>query len=209
MVPPMSLKTIRKIRSVISQGYNEDNHQNDVYIPIQGVNSQLPNKLRSKCLKQLDSKPDYPLIFNIDSNGGDIYALFSILDFWETLKTKHDVTIVTVCTGKAFSAGAVLLSAGSVRYATPSSTIMIHEASGGLSYGNVHDQSIDVEELKRLNTLLLMRLAKNIKTRPATLTKMFQEKRDIYLNAEQAKEMNIIDKIGYPEINVEAKFEFL
>jgi ATP-dependent Clp endopeptidase proteolytic subunit ClpP len=203
------LKTVRKIRSIVSQNNHPEDPTSDLYIPVQTITSQLPNKLRNRCLKQLDAKPDYPLIFNIDSNGGDIYALFSILDFWDTLRTKHDITIVTVCTGKAFSAGAILLSSGSVRYATPSSTVMIHEALGGHNYGNVHDVNLDIEELKRLNTLVVARLAKNIKSRPATLTKLFQAKRDIYLNAEQAKEMSIIDKIGYPEINVEAKFEYL
>jgi ATP-dependent protease ClpP protease subunit len=66
----------------------------------------------------------------IDSYGGEVYSLMTMID---SIKASR-VPVATIVEGKAMSCGAVLLTCGApgMRFASPHSTIMIHEvASAG------------------------------------------------------------------------------
>jgi len=152
-----------------------------------------------------DAQPFIPIL--VDSFGGDVLTLFSVLDMLEACGKP----IVTTVTSKAMSCGAVLLSAGTkgFRYASPRSTILIHEAATQLE-GKASDIISDAKSMEILNEKLMEILAKN-SNKPKKFYQQLIKKAnnaDLYISAEQALEYGLIDKISIPvvEMSVTAKY---
>lgn len=144
-----------------------------------------------------------PIVVYIDSHGGNIDSLTSMIAAIDSIPNK----VITVCMGKAMSAGAVLLSHGDVRYVSQFGRVMIHEASGGF-YGNINDAKVDAKEFEIANETMLGLLAQNCGKKLSKLKQMFTNKhREIYLGAEQAVEFGIAEKVGLPKINKVVKYE--
>ena len=142
-----------------------------------------------------ESDPHQMISVYIDSYGGLIDGLTAMISVMNSVPNKF----VTVCTGKAMSAGAVLLSHGDIRCMGPEARVMLHEASGGAS-GNVNDVHADSQELQRINDQLLAILARNCGKTVKQLQKLFSGQREIYLNPGQAKKFGLIDVVGIPLI---------
>ncbi len=139
-------------------------------------------------LSSKDLKKDIYLYIN--SPGGSITAGMAIYDTMNFIKC--DVS--TICVGMCASMGAFLLSGGKKgkRYALPNSEIMIHQPLGG-GQGQATDISIMANRLlkvkKRLNSILATNTNKSL-----DLIENDTE-RDHFLDAEEALEYGIIDKI--------------
>lgn len=138
----------------------------------------------------------------IDSYGGDVYALMSMIDVMQA-STK---TVATIVTGKAMSAGAVLLTCGTegYRFASPNATVMIHSAwETGLS-GNADEVKVGADELMRLNKRLLEVMAKNCGQEKDYFTKIMVQKKntDWYIQAKDALKHNIVNHVRVPEFTV-------
>lgn len=148
--------------------------------------------------------PSEPILVEIDSYGGEVYALMSMLD---TLSSAPNEKVLYT-SGKAMSCGAVLLAAGgSHRYAEKHSTIMVHEVSSGAG-GNVNDIKISVQEAERLNSILLFLLAKRSKKSLAQIKSLFSNtRRDVFLTAQEALEFGFIDGIGTPRLKPKLSWE--
>lgn len=150
---------------------------------------------RSVCKAHLMKQPILPVI--IDSFGGDVYALLSMLADIEA----SDVPIATICKSKAMSCGAVLLSAGTpgYRFMHRDATVLIHEVSG-VSGGKMEDLKIYTMELDKLNKLIMEKLAKNCKKSAAFFMKALHNKKnaDFYLSGTEAKKMKIVDHLYIP-----------
>ncbi|NLV50694.1 MAG: ATP-dependent Clp endopeptidase proteolytic subunit ClpP [Clostridiales bacterium] len=136
--------------------------------------------------------PDKDIQFYINSPGGSITSGMAIYDTIQYIKA--DVS--TICIGMAASMGAFLLSAGTKgkRIALPNSEIMIHQPSGG-TQGQATDIQIQAERIaklkKKMNTILANNTGK-------TLEQIERDcERDYFMNAEEAKEYGIIDKVIY------------
>lgn len=153
-------------------------------------------------IERFEEAPDRPIIINIDSYGGSVDALIVMLDAIDSIRTmspKNRISIITHATGKAMSAGAILLAHGDVRLASPNTRIMLHQISGGM-WGSAQDMKIEHEEMMRLNKRLLTILADNCKIKGGAeeLEKTLQ--RDLYLTPTQAKEFGLIDIVGSPRL---------
>jgi ATP-dependent protease ClpP protease subunit len=137
----------------------------------------------------------------IDSYGGQVDALSKMIETMDEIPNP----IVTVAHGKAMSCAAVLLSHGDVRFVGKHARVMVHEVSGGVQNGDVHDMYADATEVKRLNRWFMGLLAKNcgIKGGFDSIRKMVkdQDGRDRYLDAEAAVKFGIADIVGTPRIN--------
>jgi len=148
-------------------------------------------------------QPVIPIV--VTSYGGSVYALFKMVDVIN--KIKEDVPVATIVIGKAMSAGAVLLSCGTegMRYASPLSTVMIHEVSSG-TRGKTGEIKADAKETDRLNNMLLEMIATNIGKPKAYFTDVIHTKghADWYLSAEDALEHGLVNKIGIPDLKVKA-----
>ncbi len=126
----------------------------------------------------------------INSPGGSVSAGFAIYDTMNYIKC--DVS--TICIGMAASMGAFLLSGGAKgkRYALPNAEIMIHQPLGGAK-GQATEIQIVAEQIlktkEKINSILAKNTGKPIETIAADTD------RDNYMDAYEAKEYGLIDKV--------------
>lgn len=162
-------------------------------------NEASATKFREQLIQAAMRDPSMPVLIYIDSYGGYVYSLAKMIESMDQMPNP----LITICMGKAMSCGAILLSHGHYRYCAPSSTILIHEVSGGTE-GDVHDLVNDASETKKLNECFLGLLAENsgIKGGYRGLRKIIKDKdgRDLYLNAKEAVKFGIVDEVGTPMI---------
>jgi ATP-dependent Clp protease protease subunit len=129
----------------------------------------------------------------IHCNGGDADGLSNIYDVMQMIKAP----IQTVCIGKAYSAAAVLLAAGTkgLRYAFQNSKVMIHGIQLAFPIPG-HDQSNSknyLDFINKNNDNIMKILAKHT---GHTLAKIKEDsKRDFWLNAKQAVQYGVIDEV--------------
>ena len=147
----------------------------------------------------------------IDSYGGGVYEMMSCLDAIDAC----EIDIATIVEGKAMSAGAIIFSCGKqgLRFMGPNATLMIHAASGGVE-GNADIMRSEADEITRLSTAALKRLAINCK-KPEKFFVDYIKSRgnaEIYLSAKQCKRLGITNHIKIPRLTVEISathtFEF-
>jgi len=146
----------------------------------------------------------------IDSFGGDIYSLLSMIDAVDAIDP--NITIATVIEGKAMSAAAAFATCGHAghRYMGPLATMMIHSASGG-SEGTVEAVVNDTRELKRLYDMALDRMARNCNLKKDFFLKKIKENGpEWYIKAKEAKKVGLISHIGIPvmRVKITATHEF-
>ena len=105
--------------------------------------------------------------------------------------------ISTVAVGVTASFGTVLLAAGTKgnRYALPHSTIHMHQPLGGVQ-GQASDIEIQAKEIIRLKTRLNEILAESTGQKLEVIVK--DTERDFYLNADQAVDYGLVDKVLNP-----------
>lgn len=134
-----------------------------------------------------------PIEMYIHSNGGAVTGLLNIYDVMQMIQAP----VKTVCVGKCYSAGAVLLAAGSKgeRYAFKSSSVMIHGIQCGFPVPG-HDITSSknyYEYLMENNDNIMKILASHT---GHTLEKVKQDcKEDVWMDAKQALTYGLIDHI--------------
>lgn len=131
-----------------------------------------------------------PIHMYINSPGGVVSAGLGIYDVMKYVKPP----VATWCVGQACSMASLLLSAGAPgwRHALPNARIMIHQPSGHAS-GQATDIQIQADEILYQKKRLYGIYEKHTK-QPLDILESYME-RDKFMNAEQAKEFGIIDKI--------------
>ena len=141
-------------------------------------------------LLYLDSISNEDISLYINSPGGSVSAGMAIYDTMNFIKSD----VATICVGMAASMGAFLLSSGQKgkRSALPSSEIMIHQPLGGAE-GQATEIKIVAEHIIKLKKKLNTILAKNTKKSLKAIEN--DTERDHYLDAEEALEYGLIDKI--------------
>lgn len=147
-------------------------------------------------LLYLDSISNEDIYIYINSPGGSITASMAIYDTMNLIKS--DVS--TICIGIAASAGAFLLSSGTIgkRYILPNAEVMIHQPLGGVN-GQASEIKIAAERILKIREKLNKILSKNTK-KPLKQIENDTE-RDHFMNAKEALEYGIIDKIISKKIN--------
>jgi len=149
--------------------------------------------------------PRAPLVVYIDSVGGEVYALLTMIGAMEQIPNQ----IVTCAIGKAMSAGATLLACGDVRFASEHAAIMIHEMSAG-SAGHIDDISVQHTNIVKLNDKLMKLLVKKLKIKGGlvALKKLLMGSRDLYLDATEAKALGCVDHIGIPMLHKNVTLQY-
>lgn len=153
------------------------------------IDSSVANTVIAELL-YLDSLSHDTIYLYINSPGGDVDSGLAIYDTMRFIKS--DVS--TIGMGLAASMGAFLLATGEKgkRCALKNADIMIHQVLGGCS-GQASDIKIQTEHIlelkKRLNTILSKATSKSLKIIEKDTD------RDYYLNANEALEYGLIDKV--------------
>jgi len=172
-------------------------------IMVNKFTEESAKSFRKKVIHRATQDSNQPILVYIDSYGGYIDSLNSMLETMEQVPNE----IITVCIGKAMSCGAVLLAAGDYRFCGRKSRVMVHQGSSGVG-GPIEGLQNDVNESKRLNKQLMeviaKRCGKTIKQFKDEMKKRLHkdddEARDMYLSAKDALEIGIIDFVGMPHI---------
>lgn len=142
-----------------------------------------------------EEKKNDPINVVINSDGGDVYEALGMIDFMQSLNIK----VNTICRGRAMSAAALLLCAGTGnRVASKNSTIMFHEISSGI-YGKSSDMKANVQHTEKLEEILI-----NIITSNSKQDSLFWKDKilkDYYLSPEESIELGIIDTIIQPKFS--------
>lgn len=143
----------------------------------------------------------------IDSFGGDVYALFSMLDILKGCK----LTIATVVEGKAMSCGAALFTCGAegYRFMGPNATLMVHDISWDNGEGKAEEIRVGAKETDRLNKKMWRLMEKNIGQPSGYLSRMVQERgrTDWYMTAKEALRHNIANHLRVPSLRTTVRVE--
>jgi ATP-dependent Clp protease protease subunit len=156
-------------------------------------------------LAQSTGQPVIPVI--IDSYGGQVYALMSMIASIKSSKIK----VATVIEGKAMSCGAILFSFGAYgyRFMDPDATIMIHDVSSG-AFGKIEELKADIRETERLNKKVYEMMARNCGKSSDYFLKMVHEKghSDWFLDSNDALEHGLANHLRLPEMSISAEIVY-
>lgn len=157
------------------------------------IDDQVANLVVAQLLYLSREDPDSGIQMYINSPGGVVYSGLAIYDTMRMIPNK----ISTVVVGVAASFGTVLLAAGSIgqRYALPHATIHMHQPLGG-AQGQASDIEIQAREILRIKERLNQILADATGQDFETIVR--DTERDFYMNAEQAVEYGLVDKVLEP-----------
>lgn len=154
------------------------------------INFATANSIVAQLLYLETKDPNKDIYFYINSPGGSVSDGLAIYDTMNYVQCH----VNTICIGMAASMAAVLLAAGQKgkRFALPNSEIMIHQPMGG-AQGQASDIAISAEHIlkikKKINAILSKKTGQSIER----IT--MDSERDFYMDAEQAIDYGIIDKI--------------
>lgn len=148
-------------------------------------------KMIIRCNKEDQDKPveeRKPIKVFIDSPGGDVIVLWTVIKTIEISKTP--VYTINYCT--AYSAAGDLLAAGHKRYALPGTTVMVH--SGSCLYGGTIEQAESMKKyFDKLGKKVTDYFLAHTKVNPKTFKKKAPS--DWYMDEDEALENGIIDEI--------------
>ena len=159
----------------------------------EGTLYDLVLRIRAVLHMRDEAKKNDAINIVINSDGGDVYEALGMIDYIQSLNVK----VNTICRGRAMSAAALLLCAGTgTRVASKNSTIMFHEISSGI-YGKSSDMKANVQHTEKLEEILVKIICEN-SNKPASFWK---EKilKDYYLSPEEGLELGVIDSIIEPK----------
>lgn len=154
------------------------------------VDDAVANAIMAQMLHLAQEDPEADIQLFINSPGGVVDAGLMIYDTMQLIRP----SVSTMCVGLAASIAAVILAGGAKgkRAALPSSRIMIHQASGGLS-GTSADIDVQARELLRLNARVKELLAADTGQSEERISRDMN--RDFWMNAREALDYGAIDAI--------------
>ena len=145
--------------------------------------------IRMRSLLQHRKDKTAPINLMINSPGGDIYEMFGIIDYIESL----DVKVNTICRGRAFSAAAIILVCGTGnRMMSKRSTVMFHQSSSFLG-GKMSDITAYLDNVKSLEKVIYGMLAE--KTKKDAEWWKNKMRSDMFLTSDELLEIGVIDQI--------------
>jgi ATP-dependent Clp protease, protease subunit len=156
------------------------------------VTDESAKDITEKLLYLEVTEPGKDITFYINTPGGSITAGMAVYDTMKMISSP----VTVVVTGMAASMGSILLSGASKgkRFLYPHSRVLIHQPLiSGRFIGPATDINIQAQEMEKLRTELNQILA-TASGQP--LEKIAQDTdRDFYLNAQEAIEYGLADKI--------------
>ena len=168
------------------------------------VVGDIDETLMDTCSRQFtrivaSGQPYVPVV--VHSQGGN---LCDALAFMALLSTSP-VPVVTICTGQAYSAGALVFSAGTegYRFVAPDATLMLHQVSLAGIAGTAREVTNEARELERVNASAFLRLAANTGQPAAYFSHLVKHADgDVYLNAPDAVHHRLANHVGVPHVEV-------
>ncbi len=141
-----------------------------------------------------DQRRGQDINFYINSPGGSVDDTLGLYDTMQFISSD----VATFCIGRAYSGGAVLLSAGAKgkRHILPHAKVMIHQPYGGVS-GQTTDIQIQAEQIIKAKQTLNEIIAQHTGQSVEQVTK--DGERDKYFTAQEAKDYGLVDEVFSPD----------
>lgn len=164
--------------------------ENRVVFLIGEINFASAARVMMQMLYLEDQKRGQQINFYINSPGGAVDDTLAIYDTMQFLSSP----VATYCIGRAYSGGAVLLTAGEKgkRYILPHAKVMIHQPYGGIT-GQAEDIRLQAEQIIKSKRALNEILASHTGQDAETIQR--DSERDRYFSAEEAKAYGIVDEV--------------
>lgn len=156
------------------------------------VDDKSAREATTKLLLLEADKPGAEIKFYINSPGGVVTSGMVIYDTMQMISSP----VSTICMGLAASMGSILLSGGEKgkRFIYPHGEVMIHQPSlGGYIRGVSTDLEIQAKQTQRVKHIGAKILAENCGKTIDEIMRDFD--RDYWMNAEEAINYGIVDKI--------------
>ena len=129
-----------------------------------------------------------PIELYLTTHGGIVHAAFAIVDTLLSMK----VPVHTIVSGYVASAGTLISLAGSKRFMTPNSFMMIHEIRSGF-WGKYSDARIEYENVTKLMEHVIQYYLGKTQLTRERLTEMLRTDTD--MTAKECLELGLIDSI--------------
>ena len=156
------------------------------------VNREFSQDMANGVVQQLmalDKEGRDPIKIYINSPGGDVNAMFSIIDARMVLKSP----VYTVNYGEAASAAAALFASGDKRFIMENARVMIH-AAWGLAIGNADEVQEQAEALRALTDKYVKLLSKYTGKKEEDIKKDI-DGQDLWMDAEEAIQYGAADMV--------------
>ncbi len=164
--------------------------ENRVVFLIGEINPSSAARVMMQMLYLENQKKGQDINFYINSPGGAVDDTLAIYDTMRFLSSD----VATYCMGRAYSGGAVLLTAGVAgkRFILPHAKVMIHQPYGGV-YGQTEDIRIQAEQIIKEKRELTRIIAKHTGQSEERVRE--DSERDKFFNAMEAKEYGLVDEV--------------
>ena len=134
-----------------------------------------------------------PIEIYIDTNGGDAFAGFAIVDMIEQLKN-DGYKVVTINMAKSFSAGMIIAISGSVRKAFSRSRYMLHDVASG-AIGKSRELRESLEETEIIRDIYFDIIEKYTTITREDIENWIDRKYDKFFSAKELMELKGVDVI--------------
>jgi ATP-dependent Clp protease protease subunit len=142
--------------------------------------------------ENLTYKDPKTLTLYINSQGGDLYQAFALIDM---IKTSHH-KVRTVGVGSVMSSAFLIFASGTAgeRYTTKNTSFMSHQFTENID-GKYHDLKSTMKEGDLCNQRMVNILREATNLTPAKIRSKFLSSSDSYYNSSEMIDLNIADHI--------------
>jgi|TARA_R110000782_G_scaffold45706_10_gene101380 ATP-dependent Clp protease protease subunit len=164
--------------------------ENRIVFLIGEINHASAARVMMQMLYLENQRRNQEISLYINSPGGavdDTLALYDTMRFMSS-------PVATFCIGRAYSGGALLLTAGTKgrRFILPHAKVMIHQPYGGVT-GQAEDIRLQAEQIIKSKQILTGIIAKH--TGQDIEQVRADSERDKYFSAEEAKAYGLVDEV--------------
>lgn len=138
--------------------------------------------------KGKDIKDRKPIKIFINSDGGNVDTVLHVIDMIRLSKTP----VYTIGMGRVYSAGGLLLMAGSRRYIFPHTSCLIHDGSSG-AIGSIGKMLDNLEFTKRLEKQIKQYILESTRITEGMYDQNYR--RDWFMFSDEMIELGIADEI--------------
>jgi ATP-dependent Clp protease protease subunit len=152
----------------------------------------------NECIKwlvyeNLTPKADKVLTIYINSQGGDLYQAFGLIDMIKN----SQMTVRTIGFGSVMSSAFLILASGTKgeRYIAPNTGIMCHQFSSSEEIGKYHDIKAQRKETDRLNQTMYSILKEATFLDGRVIKNKLLPPHDVYLTSSEMIDLNAADHL--------------
>lgn len=156
-------------------------------------------------LQQCIARGQKHLVLDIDSPGGECYSAIAII---ELIRTCAEVKVITVVSGFAASAAALIFAAGAKghRYMNPNARLLLHSVQVTAGTMNMAEFEEEYQETRALNDVLCAMASENAGSASSIKDIIESSNVDRYITALECQRAGICDHLYVPTVELATTF---